>query len=115
MNGLDKIAGVIPAMLTCFDKDGVFDEKAQRALTRFLISRGVDGLYLTGSTGEAFLMDEKSRKEAVEVTLDEVAGQVPVIVHVGDIGTKKSIQDRTICLFIIGIIFHLVKAGGIFF
>lgn len=92
MNGLDKIAGVIPAMLTCFDKDGVFDEKAQRALTRFLISRGVDGLYLTGSTGEAFLMDEKSRKEAVEVTLDEVAGQVPVIVHVGDIGTKKSID-----------------------
>ena len=92
MNGLDKIAGVIPAMLTCFYKDGVFDEKAKSALTRFLIYRCFDGLYLTGSTGEAFLMDEKSRKEAVEVTLDEVAGQVPVIVHVGDIGTKKSID-----------------------
>ena len=37
-------------------------------------------------------MTIEERKRVVEVVMAEVAGQVPVIVHVGDIGTKKSIE-----------------------
>lgn len=90
---LDRIGGVIPALLTCFDTNENFDEQCQRSVVRFLLSKGVDGLYLTGSTGETFLMDGgDERKKVVEVVSDEVAGRVPIIVHVGDIGTKKSIK-----------------------
>lgn len=89
---LDRIGGVIPALLTCFDTNENFDEQCQRSVVRFLLSKGVDGLYLTGSTGETFLMDGEERKKVVEVVCDEVAGRVPIIVHVGDIGTKKSIK-----------------------
>lgn len=89
---LDKIVGVIPALLTCFDENQAFDEKRQRQLVRFLLSRKVDGLYLTGSTGETFLMDGPERQRVVEVVSDEVGGKIPLIVHVGDIGTKKSIE-----------------------
>ena len=89
---LDRIGGVIPALLTCFDTNENFDEQCQRSVVRFLLSKGVDGLYLTGSTGETFLMDGEERKKVVEVVSDEVAGRVPIIVHVGDIGTKKSIK-----------------------
>ena len=92
MYDLSGIGGVIPAMLTCFDGNGDFDSKAQRALTDFLIDSGVGALYLTGSTGEAFLMDEKVRKKVVETVIDEAGGRVPVIVHVGDIGTKKTMD-----------------------
>lgn len=92
MCDLSSIGGVIPAMLTCFDGNGDFDSKAQRALTDFLIDSGVGALYLTGSTGEAFLMEEKVRKEVVETVIDEAEGRVPVIVHVGDIGTKKTMD-----------------------
>ena len=92
MYDLSGIGGVIPAMLTCFDGNGDFDSKAQRALTDFLIDSGVGALYLTGSTGEAFLMEEKVRKEVVETVIDEAEGRVPVIVHVGDIGTKKTMD-----------------------
>ena len=92
MCDLISIGGVIPAMLTCFDGNGDFDSKAQRALTDFLIDSGVGALYLTGSTGEAFLMEEKVRKEVVETVIDEAEGRVPVIVHVGDIGTKKTMD-----------------------
>lgn len=89
---LDRLGGVIPALLTCFDTNENFDEQCQRSVVRFLLSKGVDGLYLTGSTGETFLMDGEERKKVVEVVSDEVAGRVPIIVHVGDIGTKKSIK-----------------------
>lgn len=92
MCDLDSVHGVIPAMISCFDDEGRFDQQAQRRLTRFLLSKNIGGLYLTGSTGEAFLMEESARKAVVETVMDEVGDKVPVIVHVGDIGTAKTID-----------------------
>ncbi len=51
-----------------------------------------DGFYLTGSTGECFTMTAEERNLVVDTVIDQVKGRVPVIVHVGDIGTKKSIE-----------------------
>ena len=48
---LKDIKGVIPALVTCFDEKGNYDEKRQRNVTSYLIDRGVYGLYLTGTTG----------------------------------------------------------------
>ncbi len=88
---MQQMRGVIPAMITLFDENENVDIQRTRNMVEFLISRGVDGLYLTGSTGEGFLMDHQERKLVVETVIDQVAGRIPVIVHVGDIGTKKSI------------------------
>ncbi|MBO1265150.1 dihydrodipicolinate synthase family protein [Proteiniclasticum sp. SCR006] len=87
-----EITGVIPALLTPFDKDENLDEKGLRALIAKLLQDGVHGLYLTGSTGEGFLMSQEERKQAVEIAMDEVAGRVPVIVHVGAISTRLSLE-----------------------
>lgn len=92
MKELHHIRGVIPAMMTCFDQNGGFDEGRQRHLTEFLIQKGVGALYLTGSTGEAFLMDGDERRAVVETVADQARGRVPLIVHVGDIGTRKSVR-----------------------
>lgn len=89
---IKDITGVIPALITTFDEQENFDEKRMRLITRHLLDEGVDGFYLTGSTGETFLMTPEERRRVVEVVVDEVKGKVPVIVHVGDIGTKKSIE-----------------------
>ncbi|MDU1229179.1 MULTISPECIES: dihydrodipicolinate synthase family protein [Clostridium] len=84
--------GVIPAVLTVFDKEENIDEVGMRQLVSFLIDKGVNGLYLTGSTGEGFTMTSEERKKVVEIVIDETAGRVPVVVHVGTIGTKISID-----------------------
>lgn len=89
---MPQIGGVIPAMITPFTPTEELDEARLRTCTRFLLDRGVGGLYLTGSTGEAFLMAPDERKRVVEVVMDEVAGRVPVIAHVGAIGTRLSID-----------------------
>lgn len=88
----NEIKGVIPAMLTSFNMDEAVDEQAMRRHTRFLIESGVDGLYITGSTGLCFTMTLEERMQAAEIIINEVQGRIPVIVHVGDIGTVKSIK-----------------------
>ena len=89
---MKDIKGVIPALLTPFDQEENLDEAGLRGLIDRLITQGVHGLYLTGSTGEGFLMDMDERKKAVEIAMDETKGRVPVIVHVGAISTKLSLE-----------------------
>ena len=84
------IRGVIPAMVTPFDENEALDLARTRALTAKLIEDGAQGLYLTGSTGEGFLCTSDERKAFVETVLDEAAGRIPVIVHVGAISTLAS-------------------------
>lgn len=84
--------GVIPALVTPFDINENIDEQGLKDLVKYLLDSGIHGLYLTGSTGEGFLMDSEERKRVVEIVMDEVAGKVPVVVHVGAIGTKISID-----------------------
>jgi N-acetylneuraminate lyase len=89
---LKDITGVIPALITPFDENDALDEARLRNCVRFLLGRGVDGLYLTGSTGEAFLMSPDERKRVVDVVTQEVAGRIPLIAHVGAIGTGLSVD-----------------------
>ncbi len=88
---MKDIKGVIPAMLTIFNEREEVDEQRTRTFVNHLISKKIDGLYIGGSTGECFLMESDERKKLTEIVIDEVAGRIPVIVHVADIGTKKTV------------------------
>jgi len=87
-----SFSGVYPAMVTPFDENEKLDEGRLRALVNFLIERKLEGLYITGSTGESFLMSPEERKRVVEITVEEVRGRIPVIAHIGAIGTHSSID-----------------------
>lgn len=89
---IQQYKGVIPALMTVFDQNENIDEAGMRSLVNYVLEQKVDGLYLTGSTGEGFLMTLEERKRVVEIVMDEVAGRVPVLVHVGAISTKLSIE-----------------------
>lgn len=91
-NPIHDFRGVIPAVISVFDEDERLDEQGTRALIRHLMGYDIGGLYLTGSTGEAFLMDSDERKRQVEIVMDEVSGKLPVVVHVGAISTKASVD-----------------------
>ena len=83
--------GVIPAMAAVFDENENVCVERTKELVDWQLDHGVRGFYLTGSTGEAFLMDAAERNLIVDTVIKHVNGRVPVVVHVGDIGTKKSI------------------------
>ena len=83
-----NINGVIPAMITSFNKDESINKEGIRKTINYLISEKVNGLYITGSTGETFLMSQDEKKQVIEIIVEEVNGRVPVIAHIGSIGTK---------------------------
>ncbi len=89
---VSHIRGVIPAMFSTFNSYEEVDLKRAGILVNFLIDQGVHGLYITGSTGEGFLMTDDERKTFTEVVIRETDGRVPVVVHVGAIGTRRTIE-----------------------
>ncbi len=88
----EKMNGVIPALITSFNKDESINKEGMRKTVNYLISKNVHGLYITGSTGETFLMSPDEKKKVIEIIVDEVNGRIPVIAHIGSIGTKITIE-----------------------
>ena len=84
--------GVIPASLSIFDINENLDIEATKEFTEFLLSFDIHGLYLTGSTGEGFLMKSEERMETVKAVMVVARDKLPVVVHVGNIGTKRTIE-----------------------
>jgi len=85
------VSGVIPPVITSFDKDGNFDEKATREVLNFLLPH-VGGFYPTGTYGSGPLMNNAERKKVIETVVDEVNGRVPVIAHIGTANTKDAVE-----------------------
>ncbi len=85
------LSGVLPALVTPFDKEENLDEPAYRTLISHLIDQGVTGVVPMGTTGEFSNMTLEERQRAVEVCIDEVNGRVPVVAGIGDSATKHVI------------------------
>lgn len=86
------LKGVMPALLTPFDRQQKLDTQSLRQLVRFNIAQGVDGLYVGGSTGEAFMQNSAERQEVLEIVAEEAKGKVTLIAHVGTVSTQESQQ-----------------------
>jgi len=85
--------GVIPALLTPFTKGGksVDFEKAA-GLAGFLADKGVNGLFVAGTTGEGMLMTLDERKRLLETVIKAVGTRVDVIAHTGCMDTASTIE-----------------------
>lgn len=88
---MKALKGIFPATISPFAEDGRFDAQAMRRIVAYQIDAGVHGLYICGGTGEGLLMKVEERQEALEVVLDEVAGRVAVISHIGAFSTEETI------------------------
>ncbi|THF77318.1 dihydrodipicolinate synthase family protein [Cohnella fermenti] len=88
----EKFKGVIVAMNSCYDAEGRVSPAAVKKLTRFLIDKGVNGLYVGGSTGEGLLQSVEERKLVLEAAIEASAGEVPIIAHVGALSTQDGIE-----------------------
>ena len=90
MKDLSKYAGIFPAFYACYDKDGHISPEVVRALARWLLDRGVKGLYVGGSSGECIYHSMAERKLVLENVMAEVGGELTVIAHVACNNTADS-------------------------
>jgi 4-hydroxy-tetrahydrodipicolinate synthase len=80
--------GVMPALITPFNKDESLNEEQLRNLVNYLIEQGVNGLVPAGTTGEFVNMTFQERLDVIKIVVDETNGRVPVIAGTGETGTK---------------------------
>ena len=74
MSDLKKYHGVIPAFYACYDEEGNISPERVRGLTRHLIGKGVNGLYVGGSSGECIYQGVEERKVVLENVMAEAKG-----------------------------------------
>lgn len=86
-----KFDGIFTALLTPFDKNDCVNTKALSELVKFNLKMGVRGFYVTGSTGEAFLLSTEERKLVME-TVRDTAPDATLIAHIGSPRAKEALE-----------------------
>lgn len=84
--------GVVPALITPFNKDGSVNFDSIGKIIEMNLSKGVSGFYVGGSTSEAFLLSHEERKKILEAAAEANAGRGFIIAHVGSIGTDAALD-----------------------
>jgi 4-hydroxy-tetrahydrodipicolinate synthase len=92
MTGALELSGVIPPVCTPRGADGELDRASLARLCEHLVDAGVHGLFVGGSTGEAVLLDDRTRLATLDVAVAAVAGRVPVLYGVIETGTRRVLE-----------------------
>lgn len=82
--------GVVPPTVTAFHDDESVDYEITAAHARFVVDRGVHGVFPLGTNGEFTLLTGEERQGVVEAVVEEV-DEVPVIAGVGAPSTRETI------------------------
>lgn len=92
MSRIDKYKGIIPAFYACYDDNGEVSPERIKALVQFLIDKGVNGLYVCGSSGECIYQSASERMLTLESVMQVAKGKITVIAHVAATSTKESVE-----------------------
>ena len=77
------------AMVTPFQADGSLDETALRKLVSRQIDAGIHFLVPCGTTGESPTLTHAEHLRVVEITVEEAAGEIPVLAGCGGYNTAE--------------------------
>lgn len=90
------------ALVTPFQADGGFDEKAFRAFVEWQLAEGTKGLVPVGTTGESPTLSHDEHRQVVKACVEVANGRVPVIAGAGSNNTAEAI----------GLVEHAEKVGA---
>lgn len=67
-----RVEGIIPAIITPFDRDGKIDEKSLETQVKYLSERGVNGFFVCGTTGEGVFLTTEEKVRVFKVVYEIV-------------------------------------------
>lgn len=85
-------SGIIPPLVTPLSDRDQLDVDGLHRLVQHVISGGVSGIFILGTTGEAPSLSYRLRREMIKRTIDIVDGRVPVLVGVTDTAFVESVE-----------------------
>ena len=86
-----RLGGMWPALVTPFGADGKVALDVVERLVDLFAKQGLDGLYVTGSTGQWPLLTVEERQAVVERAVKASAGRIPIMAHVGAVATDDAV------------------------
>ena len=88
------IQGSLVPNITIFDENGRLDREKTEWHMHWMLEKGVDGLFLTGSYGAGPLMNNKERVEVFRLAKEVAKGFSGKILlpHVGCIDTESTVM-----------------------
>ena len=86
------LKGIIPPVITPLLDNSIIDVQGLEKLVEHLISGGVHGLFILGTTGEAPSLNCKLRKEFIKLTCELVNHRIPIMVGITDTSFEGSLE-----------------------
>ncbi|NGM71152.1 dihydrodipicolinate synthase family protein [Natronolimnobius sp. AArcel1] len=87
-----SIRGVLPPTITAYTADEELDLEATAAHARFVVDRGVHGVFPLGTNGEFPMLKPDERAAVIGAVVDEVGDEVPVIAGVSAPSTRNTVS-----------------------
>lgn len=84
--------GIIPIAPTIFHENGDLDHEGNRRVMDLMVDQGVDGICILANFSEQFLLTDAERDEVMRLSLEQVAGRVPVCVTTSHFSTRIAAQ-----------------------
>jgi 4-hydroxy-tetrahydrodipicolinate synthase len=91
-----NLRGCGTALVTPFRHDGAVDEAALRELVAWQVESGIDFLVPCGTTGETPTLSRKEWMRVVELTVEVVAGRVPIVAGATSNCTREAIEKARV-------------------
>lgn len=85
------LRGIIPPLITPLNSDFSLDKESLKKLLNHVISGGVHGVFILGTTGEFASLRRETKVELIEETTKLVAGRIPVLVGITDCAFEESL------------------------
>jgi len=83
--------GIVPALSTPTDANGVLDEESMRSEVRWNIDKGAHMVAASLMAGELHKFTDAERMKTFEITVEEANGEVPVLASVSHSGTEVAV------------------------
>ncbi|MFJ9544279.1 4-hydroxy-tetrahydrodipicolinate synthase [Streptomyces sp. NPDC101225] len=91
-SGAPPFGRALCAMITPFTEEGALDLDGAQRLAGRLVSRGCDGLVLSGTTGESPTTTDAEKAALVEAVREAVGGRASVVAGVGTFDTRHTVE-----------------------
>jgi dihydrodipicolinate synthase/N-acetylneuraminate lyase len=85
------LSGIVPPMITPLRDRDVLDFAGLERLVEHILSGGVQGLFILGTSGEGPGLSYRLRREVIQHVCKQVRGRVPVLVGITDTAFTESI------------------------
>ncbi|MDE0769359.1 MAG: dihydrodipicolinate synthase family protein [Opitutaceae bacterium] len=83
-----RYKGIWPVAPTSFHEDGSIDQDGMRRILDCMIDQGSDGICILANFSEQFLISDEERETLTRLSLEHIAGRVPVIVTISHFATE---------------------------